>query len=476
VVSGLAFLDRRFVSWRMLAGPWSHASALLCLGELPMETVAGPTSTWLKPLAPAWLIDAAATHVIIGVLTLMVVGLLLSGTLMRQLKETRDWVFHTREVQSKIDEVAWDVLALQIGLRGFILTGDEAQLALRDRARAELLPDLNDLAALTRGDAISQEEVRSLHSLAQERLARVDALIAVRRRDGLEPARTLAAVDSDAFLTTAIAQLRHEEDRILQSHLAREREKAWLVFGALGLSAALAIGLTALAAVLLNRTLAVREAVLAEQKSLLGQKDLMMREIDHRVRNSLTLIYTLLTLHRRQAADNPDLALHLDDAAHRVLTVAKVHESLYRSEMPDRVDIGGYIRELCRDLAGSLAQGNAAFVRVQAAPVTVPGEKAILVGLIVAELVTNALKYADVSATAPITVTLDQSADEIRLSVADQGPGLPQDFQPGASNGLGMQVVLMLLRQLEGNLDVDRRRPGTKFVVTIPAHSIVFRP
>lgn len=437
-----------------------------------MEMVASPSLTWLKRLAGLWRIDATATRVIAGGLILMIAGLLLSATLMRQLKETRDLVFHTREVQSKIDEVSWDVLALQSGLRGYILTGDEAQLALRDQARAELLPDLTDLAVLAHDDPISQRQVENLYSLAQERLAQVDALIGVRRQEGLEAARALAASDSDALLTTAIAQLRHAENRTLQTHLAHEREKAWLVFGALGLSGALAIGLIALAALLLNRTLALRETVLVEQKSLLAQKDLMMREIDHRVRNSLTLIYTLLTLHRRQVADNPDLALHLDDAAHRVLTVAKVHERLYRSETLDQVEIGGYVRELCRDLAGSLARGNEAFVRVQTTPLTVPGEKAILIGLILTELVTNALKYAGVNATAPVTVSLGRSSDKLCLSVADQGPGLPEDFQPEASNGLGMQVVLMLVRQLGGRLDIDRERRGTMFIVTIPTHSI----
>lgn len=434
-----------------------------------METAARPASLGLKRLAPAWLMDAKATRAIVGVLVLMMVGLLLSATLMRQLRETWDWVSHTREVQSKIDEVAWDVLALQAGLRSYILTGDEAQLALRNQAQAELLPDLRDLAALTRGDPISQQEVESLRALAQERLAHVDALIAVRRQDGLEAARTLAALDSDAHLTAAIARLRQEEDRILKDHLARERQRSWLVFGALGLTGALAIGLAAVAAFMLNRTLALRETVLVEQKNLLAQKDLMMREVDHRVRNSLTLIYTLLTLHRRQVAENPDLARHLDDAAHRVMTVAKVHERLYRSETPDQIEIGGYVRELCRDLAGSLAQGSEDFLRVQAAPATMPGEKAVLIGLIVTELVTNAFKYAHVSATAPVTVSLESSADELRLSVADEGPGLPEDFRFEASGGLGMRVVLMLVGQLEGHLDVNREHPGARFVVTIPA-------
>ncbi|WP_048709264.1 sensor histidine kinase [Microvirga massiliensis] len=438
-----------------------------------LDTAAGTFSPDLERSPRTWLIEPGTTRIIVGIFFLMVASFVLSAALMRQLNEARDWVFHTREIQSKIDEITWDTLALQNGLRGYILTGNDAQLALRDKARAELLPDLADLAELMGENASYQREVDNLRRLAQERLERVDTIVEVRRREGMEAARTLAETDNDANLTAAIAQLRGEEEQVLHDHLSSERRNSQFVFGALILSVTAASSLIFITAFLMNRTLALRDAILGEQKALLAQKDLMMREVDHRVRNSLTLIYTLLTLHRRQAADNDTLAVHLDDAAHRVLTVAKIHERLYKSETPDRVEIGQYVRELCCELVASLAKGDAALVHVEATPVAVAGEIAILLGLIVTELVTNALKYGGVSTAAPIEVSLERTEAGLSIIVADHGQGLSPDFTPEASQGLGMQVVLMLVRQLGGDLSVDRAWSGARFVVVIPMPGLI---
>ena len=133
-----------------------------------LDTAAGTFSPDLERPPRTWLIEAGTTRVIVGTFFLMVASFALSAALMRQLNEARDWVFHTREIQSKIDEIAWDTLALQNGLRGYILTGNDAQLALRDKARAELLPDLADLAELMGENAGYQQEVDDLRALAQE--------------------------------------------------------------------------------------------------------------------------------------------------------------------------------------------------------------------------------------------------------------------------------------------------------------------
>ena len=121
-----------------------------------------------------------------------------------------------------------------------------------------------------------------------------------------------------------------------------------LVLAALIASGALAFGSVALAAHLLNQALRQRDRALKQREELLAQKDLLMREVDHRVRNSLSLIHGLLSLHQRQAATDERLRDQLGDAASGVLTVARVHEHLYRSGAVDRVEIASYVASSVR--------------------------------------------------------------------------------------------------------------------------------
>jgi len=234
-------------------------------------------------------------------------------------------------------------------------------------------------------------------------------------------------------------------------------------------SGVLGFGSVAFAAYLLNRTLRQRDTALEQKEELLAQKDLLMREVDHRVRNSLSLIHGLLALHQRHPSTDERLREQLNDAASRVLTVSRVHEQLYRSGAVDRVEIASYLRELCQALAKSLLPaGSSNALRVRAIPCELKVAQAMSLGLIVAELATNALKYAAPSSASPVEVSLDVIGSGLRLAVADRGPGLPSTVNVAGGNGLGMQVVHMLVRQVEGWLDLDRTWRGACFVITVP--------
>jgi len=149
--------------------------------------------------------------------------------------------------------------------------------------------------------------------------------------------------------------------------------------------------------------------------------------------------------------------------------VARVHEHLYRSGAVDRVEIASYVGELCEALAGSLLPAGASdAVRVRVTPGELKIAQAVSLGLIVAELVTNALKYAAPSSAAPVEVSLDVGRSDLRLVVADHGPGLPSTFNLAGETGLGMQVVQLLVRQLQVRLDLERTGPGACFVITAP--------
>lgn len=212
---------------------------------------------------------------------------------------------------------------------------------------------------------------------------------------------------------------------------------------------------------------------LAEREALLRQKDLLIREVDHRVKNSLALIIGLLRLQQRAVADGTARRA-LAEAADRVMTVARIHDRLYRGGDPGQVDFADYLRGLCGDLAASLA-GEADRVEVAAdAPVPLPVDRAVPLGLIVAELVTNAFKHArGPDGRAHVRVGLSPAdGGGLLLRVADNGPGLPAGFDLGAANGgLGTRVVSLLTRQVGAAVEASPRRGarGTEFRIAVPA-------
>lgn len=205
----------------------------------------------------------------------------------------------------------------------------------------------------------------------------------------------------------------------------------------------------------------------AELRQALADKDMLAREIDHRVKNSLAVVGNLLFLQERTARSDEAKAV-LKEASARLMTVARIHEQLYQGD-PRHIAFERYLDSLCRDLSRSF--GSAGDVAVDADAVDLPAEAAIPLGLVAAELVTNAIKHAGHDGKpATIRVALRRAGAKLLLEVIDDGPGLPDDFEPEASRGLGMRVVRSLVRQLGGSLQADNRTEGgARFSVKVPS-------
>lgn len=200
--------------------------------------------------------------------------------------------------------------------------------------------------------------------------------------------------------------------------------------------------------------------------ALLTQKELLFKEVNHRVKNSLQLVSSLLQLQRLSLRD-PAAAHHLDDAVARVNAIAAIHERLYRSDDVTTVDFATYLSILCKDLEQTVQAGGRTWsVAVTADDVTVPTDEALPMALIVNELVTNAIKHSNPASDRCRVEVRYSAGPQRRLSVTDQGVGLPADFtlKPGRSS-LGMDLVTALTRQLKGRLEVERLDPGTRFTV-----------
>lgn len=208
------------------------------------------------------------------------------------------------------------------------------------------------------------------------------------------------------------------------------------------------------------------KAAAAAVRASLREKEALLKEVHHRVKNNLQVISSLLRLETSRAGD-PGTAAVLLDMQGRIRSMALLHEALYRSGTFSRVDLASYLRELAEHLFRGQARG-AATVSLQFAldPAEVGIDQAIPCGLIVNELVSNSLKHGfEAGSSGTVRLELRQiGAGRVRLTVSDTGRGLPLDFEARCAHSLGMQIVSDLVRQLSGVMS-SGASPGTSFVV-----------
>jgi len=185
-------------------------------------------------------------------------------------------------------------------------------------------------------------------------------------------------------------------------------------------------------------------------REAVSQANLLAREIDHRVTNSLQFISGLLAMQSKSS--DRHTADHLRLAANRVAAVAQVHRNFYSNEAAD-ISCIVFLRRLCADLSNILQNK----IEVEGDEGTVPSTKIQPIGLLVNELVTNAAKHA----AGQIDVAYRIKGAVHELTVCDEGEGLPLDFDPVVSAGLGMKVITTLTRQLGGKLTATRKPSGS---------------
>ena len=201
-------------------------------------------------------------------------------------------------------------------------------------------------------------------------------------------------------------------------------------------------------------------------RASLREKEALLREIHHRVKNNMQVVSSLLNLQTDNVADERYRGL-FEECQTRVRTMALIHEKLYSSGNLASLDAVDYTRELLQMLTRSY-QPVRTDVRLllEAEPVTLDLHVAIPFGLILHELVTNVMKHAFLGRSGG-TLKVELRAlpdDRLRLVVADDGPGLPADFDTATARSLGFRMVRGFVRQLDGELTVSRG-PGARFAV-----------
>ncbi len=204
------------------------------------------------------------------------------------------------------------------------------------------------------------------------------------------------------------------------------------------------------------------EAALSDVSRTLAEREVLLKEVHHRVKNNLQVISSLLDM---QADSSDDTTRHaLRDSVHRVRSMALIHQMLYSGDDLSNVDLGDYARALATQLKGALDAHSRLEMCTEHIDISV--EDAIACGLIMNELVTNALKHGrSADGHCHLGVALTRDGELVKLSVSDEGPGLPADFETRQRGSLGMQVVRALVKQLGGKLTHMSRTggAGTRF-------------
>jgi two-component sensor histidine kinase len=213
---------------------------------------------------------------------------------------------------------------------------------------------------------------------------------------------------------------------------------------------------------------AALNAMAASIERLMGQKTLLIREVQHRVMNSLQLLASFLHLQARQVKDESALK-HLRDMRERIVSMSLIYRHLYHAEATSTVEFAGVLRAFCAETGRAYLGGGNGSIVVDADTVEVPMEAALSLALVTHELITNALKHAYPGGQGgPLEVSLKRRGGVLELAVADSGIGLPAGFDPKSTASLGMAVIQSLARQLRGTFTAEPRGRGARFAVEFP--------
>ncbi|HEX4809977.1 MAG TPA: chemotaxis protein CheB [Bryobacteraceae bacterium] len=203
-------------------------------------------------------------------------------------------------------------------------------------------------------------------------------------------------------------------------------------------------------------------------RASLREKEVLLKEIHHRVKNNLQVIASLLSLQSEYMGDSRALDM-LDDMKNRVSSIASIHEMLYGSSDLSRINFAAYVNSLAKDLQSFYpATANTVEVNIHAEPLSLDITQAVPCGLIVNELLTNCFKHAFPDGRAGvIEASFECVNDRCVLEVSDNGIGLPETFDAQNSASMGLVLLSLLVQQLKGTIEIGRNS-GSRFTISFP--------
>lgn len=207
-----------------------------------------------------------------------------------------------------------------------------------------------------------------------------------------------------------------------------------------------------------------RQRIEANLRAAVERNQLLLKEVNHRVNNSLALVASML--HLKSATVGEEVKLHLDEASNRITAIARAHQRLYQTGDFEKIELGPYLEDICHSFSESLPD---CLMHVSTcAGIEVPPDKAIPVALFVNECITNSAKYGHPDGKCEVWIRVTEADAKISVSVRDRGIGLPPDFNSTSRRGLGIRLINAFAAQLNGTLEIRPHDPGVEFALSFP--------
>lgn len=268
----------------------------------------------------------------------------------------------------------------------------------------------------------------------------------------------------------AESQERAKADLEHQKELAAKQNRWYLTLAILAvlLVLALAIGYAYMFSRRKNAELAKQNTTIEGQNQTisksLAEKELLLKEIHHRVKNNLQVVSGLLEMQSASVVGDENKTV-FQEGQNRVKAIALIHQRLYQHETLTQVDFRDYLNQLVAEVSAVFDGGKQVVVEMDVEPITMDVDTAIPLGLIANELITNAYKYAFEATGGTLSIGLKREASFFEFSVVDDGGGLPENVDLQKTRSLGMQLVRGLTRQIKGTL-AYRNNPGAEFRIS----------
>ena len=396
-----------------------------------------------------------------------------------------------RDIAAAAADLRYGMQAAESSQRGYIANGNEIYLAPFGAAKTRTFNQLDTLTTLLKPDVEAQAALGHLDTLVHEKFAELDQTISLKRNhqddaamDILRTNRGKTLMDEANVFSSSI--VRHANTQ-LTDNVARQKARLlqlsriiagsavlillvvattlWMIQGFVRTLRWAQDDVTALNASLENR---VRERT-QQLTAARDRAEVLMAEVNHRVANSLALVASMIGLQAR-ASGSTETRAALMETQNRVSAVAVVHKKLYNSGDIQSVALGEFLPSLLEQIETSMrASGHQSFLIPDIAPVSLPTDKSVSVGIITAEWVTNAFKYAYPEGKGEIRVTLKSNDDgSSELRVEDDGIGREANSAPQGT-GLGTKLVTALASSLGGRVEYAMGRRGTSVRLILPA-------
>lgn len=436
-----------------------------------------------------------------AVLALLVLAFLaLLGTnavtylMINRVAETNTQIDRIYEVRGDVRDLLAAALEAEAGQRGFLLTGRVAYLSVHDQA-VERTPALLDaLERQTASDPDQQRRIAQLRQMFAERFGTIrQALDLYIAHKPTEARAFLEEADQrgmTARIRVILNKLENAESQRLHRRTERQAREVQRTVWINGLAGTLILVAGAASLILILRYLSALEAsrqeldrvnrgleetVLERTEDLLRANDeiavardraeALLREVNHRVGNSLQLVSSMISLQSKALKDRTTREA-LGAAQARIEAVAQVHRRLYTSAHVGVVALDDYLEGLIEELRQSLPSGFHDKIELKADPLEAETDQAVSLGVIAAELITNAVKYAYGGKPGPIRVRLLADGEgHAVLIVEDDGVGM--DGGPPKGTGLGAKILKSMATSLGSRVEYERRSRGVRALLRI---------